>query len=90
MRKYLKVFIILLIVSSHFSCAPVIRKDLMDAAIRDIPFSEIRTKPELYKDKLFVLGGIIINTKVTAAGSLVEALYSPVDSRGFLKGIGKE
>jgi outer membrane lipoprotein len=89
MKKYLHAFILLLIVFYLFSCAPVIRKDLMDVAIRDISFSEVKKNPELYKAKLFVLGGIIINTKVTSEGSLVEALYSPVDSRGFLKGIGK-
>jgi outer membrane lipoprotein len=89
MSKYLKASVILVVLSSLLSCAPVIRKDFMDAAIRDIPFSEITTNPELYKDKLFVLGGIIINTRVTLEGSTVEALYSPVDSRGFLKGIGK-
>jgi outer membrane lipoprotein len=89
MRKYLKASIILLILSFLFSCAPVIRKDIMDAAIRDISFSEIKKNPVLYKEKLFVLGGIIINTRVTSEGSLLEALYSPVDSRGFLKGSAK-
>lgn len=72
-----------------FSCAPVIRKDLMDAGIREVPLSEVKQKPDLYKGKLFILGGIIANTKVTPEGSLIEALYVPVDSRGYLKDNGQ-
>jgi outer membrane lipoprotein len=71
-----------------FSCAPVLRKDLMDSAVRDFSFSDLKQNPEIYKGRLFVLGGIIANTKATAEGSLIEALYVPVDSRGHLKELG--
>lgn len=72
------------------SCAPVIRKDFMDVGIRDVPLSEVKNSPESYKGKLFILGGIIANTKVTREGSLIEALYVPVDSRGYLTGNGRD
>lgn len=86
-RNYLIIVSILLSLFI-FSCAPVLRKDIMDAAIRDFSFPEIKQNPEMYKGKLIVLGGIIINTNVTAEGSLIESLYAPVNSRGYLRGVG--
>ncbi|GAB4535204.1 MAG: hypothetical protein Fur0020_02430 [Thermodesulfovibrionia bacterium] len=70
------------------SCAPVIRYDLMRAGIRDVPPSIVRDNPERYKDRLFIMGGIIVDTKVTGEGTLIEAVYVAVDSYGYLKGVG--
>jgi outer membrane lipoprotein len=78
-------FVLLLAISS---CAPVIRKDLMDVGIRDVPMSEVKKDPDLYKGKLFIMGGIIAHTKVVPEGSLIEALYVPVDAQGYLTGNG--
>ena len=88
MKKYYWSVLLLFISLSLFSCAPVLRKDIMESAIRDVSVPDIRQSPEMYKGKLFVLGGIIVNTRVTVEGSLIEALYVPVDSRGYLKGVG--
>lgn len=77
---------LLLVATSLFACAPVIRKDLMDVGIRDVPLSEVRENPGLYRGKLFILGGIIASTRITPEGSLLEALHIPVDSRGYLTG----
>jgi outer membrane lipoprotein len=78
--------LLLLVAVSLFACAPVIRQDLMDIAIRNVPLPEIRQNPDLYKGKLFILGGIIAGARVTPEGSLIEALSVPVDSRGYLMG----
>ncbi len=59
----------------------------MRKATFDIQLSELRQNPEIYKGRLFVLGGIIVKTTLTAEGSLIEALYVPVDSMGYLKGL---
>lgn len=69
------------------SCAPVLREDLMRRGIFDVRLSEIKQSPEIYKGRLFILGGIIVNTTITSNGSLIEALYAPVDSRGYLKNV---
>lgn len=69
-----------------FSCAPVLRQDLMSSGSTAVPMSRIKETPLLYAGKLFILGGLIIKTKSTAAGSLIEAVYIPVDSSGYLKG----
>jgi outer membrane lipoprotein len=87
MNKYLLSLAILVSFLS-LSCTPVLRKDIMDVAIRDLPMADLKKTPELYVGKLFVLGGIIVNTKATAEGSLIEAVYVPVDSRGYLQSIG--
>jgi len=60
----------------------------MQSASLDVPFLDLRENPELYRGNLFALGGIIVNTRVTEKGSLIEAVYVPVDSRGYLRGIG--
>jgi outer membrane lipoprotein len=87
MKRYYFIILSALVALSAISCAPVIRRDLMDAAIRNIPLSEVKQHPESYVGKLFVLGGIIADTRVTAEGSLIEALYVTVDSQGYLKDV---
>jgi outer membrane lipoprotein len=86
MKKY--GLIVLLVSFLLLSCAPVLRKDIMDVAIKDIPLSEVKKSPDAYKGKLFVFGGIIVTTKAAPEGSLIESLYVPVDSSGYLKDIG--
>jgi outer membrane lipoprotein len=81
MKKFYFIVLVIMLLSS---CTYVIRKDLMDVAIVDVPFSEIGANPDLYRGKIFILGGIIVNTKIIEKGSLIEAVYVPVDSRGYL------
>ncbi len=68
-----------------FACAPVLNRDLMDQGLRDVPLSSVRQTPDAYKGKLFILGGIIVDTKLTEKGTQIEALYAPVDKLGYLK-----
>lgn len=82
-----KPYLIILTIMMLFSCAPVLRQDLMNRGTFDIRLSEIRENPDLYRGKLLIFGGIIVNTTVTKRGSLIEAIYVPVDSRGYLKGV---
>jgi len=70
-----------------FCCAPVLRKEIMDSSIRDISLAEIKSNPDLYRGKLFAFGGIIVDTKITTDGSLIEAIFVRVDSLGNLEGI---
>lgn len=72
------------------SCAPVLSQEYMKQGIIDFQLSHIKSNPIINKGRLFILGGIIVNTSVTKEGTLIEALYAPVDSRGYLKGIYKE
>lgn len=69
------------------SCVSVIRKDLMDAGTRKFSFPEVIKNPMLYEGKLFILGGRIVETRLTEQGSLIEAIYAPVDWTGALDDI---
>ncbi len=72
-----------------FACSPVLNRELMDQGARDVPFSRLRETPEAYKGKLFILGGLIVETRLIEKGSQIEALSVPVDSHGYLKDTGR-
>ncbi len=67
------------------ACSPVLSRQLMREGSRNVSFDRLRDAPDDYKGKMFILGGIIVNTRVTEQGALIEALYVPVDSYGYLK-----
>lgn len=86
MKKQLIALSIFLLLAVS-SCAPVLKQDTMDAGLREFSLSDMGETPGTYEGKLFVLGGIIVGTRATQDGSLIEAVYVPVDSRGYLKNI---
>lgn len=67
------------------SCTPVLQKDLIKSGTFDINPADLRQDSSQYIGNLYILGGIIAKTTVTDEGSLIEALYVPVNSRGYLK-----
>jgi outer membrane lipoprotein len=67
------------------ACAPVLDRELMRDGQRNVPLSQIRDNPDANQGKLFILGGVIIETKVTDKGSLLEVLAVPVNGQGYLK-----
>jgi outer membrane lipoprotein len=82
MKKLFFVALAFLVLSS---CTTVLRKDLLCTGERHFTLEELTRNPDAYKGRLFILGGTIADTTVTNAGSLVKALYVPVDSYGYLK-----
>lgn len=83
MKKLIPIILINLFM---FSCAPVLTRDLMQKGIYSTNLSEIKQYPVLNRGKLFILGGIIVKTTLTKEGSLIEAIFVPVNSWGYLKG----
>jgi outer membrane lipoprotein len=69
------------------SCAPVLNNELMSRGIFDMRASVITEDPDMYRGKIFIMGGKIVNTTATEAGSMIEAVYVPVDAMGFLKDV---
>ncbi len=67
------------------SCAPVLSRDLMREGTREFNPAYLTETPEAFKGHLFILGGVIVDTKLTEEGSQIEALFVPVDSRGYLE-----
>jgi outer membrane lipoprotein len=81
-----KLYLIIFINIFIFSCVPVLNKDLMKSGVYTPHLSEIKESPVLNTGRLFILGGIIVKTTVTKEGSLIEAVFVPVNSWGYLKG----
>jgi outer membrane lipoprotein len=84
MKRYLLLAMALAALTSA-SCVSVLRDDLMKSGVRNFSFTEVMKNPGLSHGKLFILGGRIVDTKLTEEGSLVEAIYVPVDWTGALK-----
>lgn len=76
---------ILFLLPALAACAPVLNRDLMRQGERDFRLSQLAEAPDGRKGRLFILGGSIVNTKLVEAGSLIEAVYVPVDSYGYLR-----
>ena len=71
------------------SCAPVLNRDVMREGSRELSFAALRENPEPYMGRLYVFGGIIVNSSFTASGSQIEAVHVPVDGLGYFKESGQ-
>lgn len=81
MRKIFFLISALVLVSS---CIHAISSPLRERARKDVPFSEIKENIDKYKGSIFILGGIIVSTKNTDEGSIIEAVQTPIDRYGAL------
>lgn len=84
---------ILFLCSSAFlvaSCvAPVLSKNYLQEGERTVSFVQLRESAEQYQGRLFILGGVIIRTRLTQAGSQIEAMHVPVDGSGYFEERGR-
>jgi outer membrane lipoprotein len=80
-----KLVIIGIAVLALAGCAPVLDKGFMDQGAREFQLSHLVETPEVFKDNLFILGGVIVETKLTENGSQIEALFIPVNYSGHLR-----
>lgn len=79
--KYFLLSITILLVLT--SCAmTIISPDLMSKSRLNIPINELRENPIPFQDKLFTFGAQIAETRLTPEGSLIEAVYIPIDEFG--------
>ncbi|OGW48654.1 MAG: hypothetical protein A2078_13105 [Nitrospirae bacterium GWC2_57_9] len=72
-----------------FSCAPVLNRSYLTEGAREVSFSALRQNPDAYKGRVFVFGGVLIETRMTAEGSQVEAIHVPVDRYGYFHDRGQ-
>lgn len=68
-----------------FACAPVLNRDLMEEGERNFPLSALRENPDAYKGRLYILGGIIVDTRLVQNGSQVEVFSLPISSAGYVQ-----
>jgi outer membrane lipoprotein len=83
LRKLLALRLLVLSVILLSCAAPVLNREYMREGSREVSFQRLRENPDKYQGTLFVLGGIIVQTKLTAAGAQIEAIYASVDSSGY-------
>jgi outer membrane lipoprotein len=82
MKRVIAIGIVSLLLAS---CAPVLDRQLMREGQRNVSFDELRSNPDVYKGRLYILGGLIAEARFTEQGSQLEVLAVPVDSYGYLK-----
>ena len=63
-------------------CAPPFPKETMDKVNRNISYQELKKGPEKFKGTWVMLGGMIIASKNTKEGMLIEILQKPLDTDG--------
>ena len=83
MKRFLLFAAVMVLVQT--GCSPVLNRNLMDTGVREFQLSHLVETPEVFKDHLFILGGVIVDTKLTEKGSQIEALFIPVNGSGYLK-----
>lgn len=79
-----RVLFLIVVISFIYSCTHVISKPVRMGARTDVPFSNIKAETDKYKGTTFILGGIIVSTKNTEEGSIIEAVQTPVDRYGSI------
>ena len=77
--------IFLLLISA--GCTPFISKDLRREISRDITFRQVINDPEAYTGKTVLISGIIIGSKNTKEGTLIEILQKQADIEGRPKDV---
>ncbi len=82
MKKALPICIVFLALAS---CSPVLDREIMKEGVREFSMATLRQDPEVFHGKLFILGGLIVQTRLTGTNSRIEALGVPVDSLGYLR-----
>jgi outer membrane lipoprotein len=66
------------------ACAPVFREEIMKNATLNPSLAELNAAPSSFEGRMFIIGGRIISSSATEEGVVLEALYLPVDSRGYI------
>jgi len=83
-----KVFCAIIILCCIFiGCAPIISKAIRKNVSDKLTFKEIIKDPEAYKGKTVLISGIILGSKNTKEGSLIEVLQKPADMEGRPKDV---
>lgn len=80
MGKHAGVLALVLLLAA---CSPVLRREFMDQGAREFDPRHLTETPEVFQGKLFVFGGVIVETRLVEQGSLIEAMFLPVDRYGY-------
>ena len=83
---FLRIFVFIALFPLISSCSPpVLRNDFLETGIRNPLMSDLVQSPDIWRNQLFILGGVIVSSRYTEEGSLIEAIYVSVNSLGYLQ-----
>ena len=81
-RYWQPIALLSLIALTLLGCAHAISEPLRQQATPPIPFPQLQSDPESYKDRLVILGGTILETRNTEEGTVLEVLQKPLSGAG--------
>lgn len=81
MKRGIPLIFVIFLISS---CAYVISSPLREQARADISFTDIKKNIDKYRGTIFILGGVIVATRNTDEGTIIEAIQTPVDRYGSI------
>jgi len=76
------VFCILLALLLTTACAPAFPQQMLDRVDRNLSFKELQKNPDAYKGAWVMLGGMIVASKNTKEGTVIELLQKPLAGSG--------
>ena len=85
MRKISYSLMLLLLLS--VGCASIISKELRRELSPDITFKQVIKDPDAHKGKTVLISGIILGSRNTKEGTLIEILQKPADMEGKPKDV---
>jgi outer membrane lipoprotein len=89
-RKSVCLFLSLACSLILLSCArPVLHKNYLLEGDRNVSFVALRERPDQYRGRLFIFGGVIVSTRLFERGSEIEAMHVPVDGSGYFEESGR-
>jgi len=85
MKKITCLLIFLFLISA--GCAPLISRELRRELSLDITFKQVIKDPDVHKGKTIFISGIILGSRNTKEGTLIEILQKPADIGGRPKDV---
>ncbi len=81
-RSIMIVALHLITIFGAAGCAPPFAKGALEKVDQSISFWALQRDPETFKGRWVMLAGVIIESRNTKEGTLIEVLQRPMDSRG--------
>ncbi|MDL1965029.1 MAG: Slp family lipoprotein [Deltaproteobacteria bacterium] len=85
MRKFTCLLMFLFLISA--GCAPLISRELRRELSPDITFKKVIKDPDVHKGKTIFISGIILDSRNTKEGTMIEILQKPADMHGRPKDV---
>ncbi len=85
MRKFTCLLMFLFLISA--GCVSLISRELRSELSPDITFKQVVKDPDAHKGKTILISGIILGSRNTKEGTLIEILQKPTDINGRPKDV---